>query len=162
MLLRVQGYLSRMEQLKAAGYGRRRVSRHSSTGSGDGGRQGPRGMIEGAGTLNASGASDAPSSPEPVDPGFTHSIFKAANAYVLEAVRDEGGGDLRRAFNSYSRAISEFIRGTCSCRSPCSHQDLPNVVLVFFVWLTLCKALICRPRKNPRHTAVQGRKGRRP
>ena len=74
MLLRVEGYLKRMEQLKSAGYGRRRVSRHSSTGSGDGGRQGPRGMIEGAGTLNASGASDAPSSPEPVDPGFTHSI----------------------------------------------------------------------------------------
>ena len=67
-------------------------------------------MIQGAGTLNASGAFDAPA-PEPVDPGFTHSLFKKANAYVLSAVREEGCGDYQRAFRSYSRAIDEFIKG---------------------------------------------------
>ena len=68
-------------------------------------------MIEGAGTLNASGASDAPSPAEPVDPGLTHSLFKRANAYVLSAVREEGSGDFQRALRSYSRAIDEFIKG---------------------------------------------------
>ena len=109
MMLRVEGYLRRMEQLKTAGYSRR-PSRASSGASAD---RGPGGMIAGAGTLNASGASDRPE-PQEVDPGvkaLSESVFRSANAYVLQAVRDEGAGDLRRAFNSYSRAIAAFIKG---------------------------------------------------